>query len=481
MPDELANALERLAAGTAYPPQAFYFVLEGMEFAKTHVRHEIAPGADGVRHFDAEDVCWCLHDLAVLRLGESARAQLAAWGITRTDDFGEIVFRLVDAGLIRASERDRREAFHQVFHFSDEFQYGPHWEIEIAEEDASAASPREPLRTPPRFGLKTLMVAVTLFCLAAGWFGWRWRYAQFQKQLAADIRETGGNVYYEKSDSGPFGPDFHSDLSVVSLRNTTLDVKLAERIARVTALRNIQIYDSAVQTDAMAPLARLPQLESLQLLNCTLRDPEAFVPFAEHAIEYLAIDGVALSQEHLAQIGRIKALEQLSFAQTPITDEQLRGLGEMKQLVSVTLQATSVRGAGLAHLAGMDRLQYLNLSGSPVDDEGMAHLPRLAQLTLLDLSETQITDGAMNSLARLPALHDVCLRNTAITDAALAQLKKLPQLGYVHVDQTAVTKTAAAQFSGGDPNRQAINSLWLYEDQLRRLQELQQAGGETDP
>jgi hypothetical protein len=331
--------------------------------------------------------------------------------------------------------------------------------------------------------LKTLMVAVTLFCLAAGWFGWRWRYAQFQKQLVADIRAAGGNVYYQRSDHGPLGPDFHSDLSVVSLRNFTLTPELAERISRVTSLRNIQIYDSTVQAGAMAPLARLPQLESLQVLNCELRDPEAFTSFADRGLEYLVIDGVALSQEQLAQIGRIKAVEQLSFAQTPITDEQLRAIAQMKQLVSITLQATSVRGSGLAHLAGMERLNYLSLCGSPVDDEGMAHLPRLAQLMVLDLSETQITDGAMTSLARLPALHNLWLRDTAVTDAALPPLKKLPQLGYVHVDQTAVTKTAAAQFSGGDPNRQAINSLWLYEDQLQQLQELQQAAAseETDP
>jgi hypothetical protein len=279
------------------------------------------------------DLAWCLHDLALLQFGEHAREKLAAWGITRTGDFGEIVFLLVGAGLIGASERDRPEEFHEVFSFADEFQYDPDSSIEIPDEEAtSEASSDEPLRTPPRFGLKALLIAVTLFCLGAGWFGWRWRHAQFQKELVAEIRAAGGQVYYEPGASGPLGRDFHGALSVISLRNVTLTPELAGRIARARRLRSLQIFGSRIEPGATAPIATLPRLATLQISGGEIRDEQAFAPLRDVRLQYLGIEKTRLDEEHLRQIGRMTRVEELTFSETPLDDGQLAHLANLNQL-----------------------------------------------------------------------------------------------------------------------------------------------------
>jgi uncharacterized repeat protein (TIGR04138 family) len=47
--------------------------------------------------------------------GLMAPVVLRMWGIRRTDDFGEIVFNLIDAELMSRTAEDRREDFHDVF------------------------------------------------------------------------------------------------------------------------------------------------------------------------------------------------------------------------------------------------------------------------------------------------------------------------------------------------------------------------------
>ena len=122
--EDLYEMLSQLADRTGRPREAFLFVLEGLQFARTHVRHETAVSG----HIDAVDLCWCLHDLAVYFYGEGAREVLRGWNLNETADFGELVYMLIDARVMRASAEDRIEQFDNVFVFDEQFK---RTEIEI--------------------------------------------------------------------------------------------------------------------------------------------------------------------------------------------------------------------------------------------------------------------------------------------------------------------------------------------------------------
>ena len=47
---------------------------------------------------------------------------LKSWGVHSTSDIGEIVYNLIEAGLMRKSANDRREHFDDVFDFEDAFE-----------------------------------------------------------------------------------------------------------------------------------------------------------------------------------------------------------------------------------------------------------------------------------------------------------------------------------------------------------------------
>lgn len=54
-------------------------------------------------------------DLAIQEYGRLARVVFRLWGIEATDDFGSIVFNLIDANLLTKTDSDSRDDFHQLF------------------------------------------------------------------------------------------------------------------------------------------------------------------------------------------------------------------------------------------------------------------------------------------------------------------------------------------------------------------------------
>ena len=58
-----------------------------------------------------------MRDLALREFGLMARVVFRMWGITSTADFGEIVFNLVEEGLMSKTDQDAREDFQGIFDF----------------------------------------------------------------------------------------------------------------------------------------------------------------------------------------------------------------------------------------------------------------------------------------------------------------------------------------------------------------------------
>lgn len=126
-----------------YPQNAFEFVRQGLEHtARIHHGVQTPAHTDGSpdgtavqeaaeddttssgRHVSGQQLCLGLKDLAIRKYGRLARLVLSRWSIRRTDDFGRIVFAMIDAGLMRKTDSDRLDDFSNVFDFEDAFEAG---------------------------------------------------------------------------------------------------------------------------------------------------------------------------------------------------------------------------------------------------------------------------------------------------------------------------------------------------------------------
>lgn len=104
-----------------FPPEAFCFVQEGLRHTVDTIHADKEPDAEGGRHVTGQELCLGLRDYAIEQYGFLARTVLATWNIQRTEDFGRVVFAMVEAGLMRKTAEDSLEDFQGVFDFDEAF------------------------------------------------------------------------------------------------------------------------------------------------------------------------------------------------------------------------------------------------------------------------------------------------------------------------------------------------------------------------
>jgi uncharacterized repeat protein (TIGR04138 family) len=72
-------------------------------------------------HVGGEALCWGVRDLAHERWGLLALPVLNYWGVRTTRDIGEMVFGLIDNGLLQKQPQDTIDDFDQIFDFDTVF------------------------------------------------------------------------------------------------------------------------------------------------------------------------------------------------------------------------------------------------------------------------------------------------------------------------------------------------------------------------
>ncbi|MEM8782792.1 MAG: Minf_1886 family protein [Planctomycetota bacterium] len=112
---------------TKYPLEAFLFVQQGLDQTVRDLHGEpddddiLEDPTESQRHVSGRQLCGGLRDFAVQQFGLMALTVLRYWGIHRCEDFGSIVFAMVDAGVMHKTDGDTIEDFRNVFDFKDAF------------------------------------------------------------------------------------------------------------------------------------------------------------------------------------------------------------------------------------------------------------------------------------------------------------------------------------------------------------------------
>lgn len=86
---------------------AYAFVMDVLEFT---IR-----GLDVRRHVSAAELLDGMRRFAHERYGVMSLTVLESWGVHTTGDIGDIVFQLVDAGVLSRQDGDARDHFEDVF------------------------------------------------------------------------------------------------------------------------------------------------------------------------------------------------------------------------------------------------------------------------------------------------------------------------------------------------------------------------------
>ena len=102
-----------------FDERAYLFVLAALEFCQQRL--------DERRHITGRELALACRDLALDRFGVMSRLVLEHWGVRSSADIGDVVFTLVDLGLLMSQPTDAREEFADVFDFDRAFEQEYPW------------------------------------------------------------------------------------------------------------------------------------------------------------------------------------------------------------------------------------------------------------------------------------------------------------------------------------------------------------------
>ena len=115
MPDGMIEVSERIRAlrrkDPRYAPEAYHFVFEALAHALAGKR----------RHLSARELLEGIREYAPLKFGQLALLVLERWGVRGTEDFGEIVYNLIEARLMGKTDTDSKDDFRGVYDFHEAF------------------------------------------------------------------------------------------------------------------------------------------------------------------------------------------------------------------------------------------------------------------------------------------------------------------------------------------------------------------------
>ena len=104
-----------------YSMQSYQFIFEALDYTASHLGKKYNSSIEEERHVTGQELSEGIKQFAREKFGYVTRIVLEQWGITKSGDFGEIVFNLVDSGLMGKTETDTLDDFKGLYDFYIEF------------------------------------------------------------------------------------------------------------------------------------------------------------------------------------------------------------------------------------------------------------------------------------------------------------------------------------------------------------------------
>jgi uncharacterized repeat protein (TIGR04138 family) len=120
--------MEVAAKDPRYAYEAYEFIFKGLDHAQAMLGRGVAAKApdegNQPAHVKSSELLDGIRALALQEFGLMARTVFRQWGVRSTEDFGRIVFILVDAGLITKTDDETLADFRDVFDFDEALVHG---------------------------------------------------------------------------------------------------------------------------------------------------------------------------------------------------------------------------------------------------------------------------------------------------------------------------------------------------------------------
>lgn len=280
------------------------------------------------------------------------------------------------------------------------------------------------MRLPLRFSLRTLIVAITLVCIVAGFHAYVLRSRAIQRGAVEKLIAAGAF------------PDPH-DWGIEAYIQWGTDADLGE------------FYDPQFRRTSLYPSGPFEESGWLETYN----------RFLTEGVIYIDLDKATIGMSEFRTLKEFPHLRILDIDECTVADEVQRHGKLDCNLRSLSINETSMANVH-AEFFDIPSLKFLEVSSAEIDDSIVARLATLPKLRELDLcGNPAITDRGVAELARLDRLERLWLYDTQVTASGIMQLVGNPHLKYVGLLRTSVSLEDLPALQEAFPNTEFLIDL----------------------
>lgn len=281
----------------------------------------------------------------------------------------------------------------------------------------------------PRFSLRTLLITVTVFAVAFGFWVER---AERQRRVAEFLTSRGVNWYFgpsrwfkpPKERDGRINHYLYSITSLLYFSGNDPHPQQAgevvKEVARLPCLQGIKFDMRGVKQVDWRPLASAPVLTDLQISGVEYSEADIEVLGSIPYLKRLDLVSFGSNTKDISALANAKDLEELFITFFEVGPHEVGDVPKLPKLRRLKL--SGVDDKVCVALAGSKTLEWLSLMGCDITDDGMAALRGLPALEQLDIGITCVGDASVETLASMPKLRTIYVNGTRFTFQGLSRL-----------------------------------------------------------
>ncbi len=117
MDDEFYSLISSICGqDSRYSPESYEFVMEALAFSQKKFKK--------TKHISGEELLAGIKALLLKKFGPMTMTVLKHWGVKATDDFGNIVYNLVENKILAKDTQDHYDSFKNAYDFDEVFNKG---------------------------------------------------------------------------------------------------------------------------------------------------------------------------------------------------------------------------------------------------------------------------------------------------------------------------------------------------------------------
>ncbi len=219
-----------------------------------------------------------------------------------------------------------------------------------------------------------------------------------------------------------------------AVRWQLVDTALMNRVCANPSLRELSIVTAKRDGTPILPqIAKLPELESLSIIEASLRDDELSALSQATSLTALELSRTGISGEGLWHLAKLP-IKRLVIRDKQLSAEGLKAIASMPELEELELNLPDVHWAELPELASKKSLRSVAFVGGSYSFRkhgGLKCLEGATNLKTLNLSGGNLNDRAVQTICSFQDLRELTIGPSLISEEGVKCFAKLQHLKFV--------------------------------------------------